>query len=162
MLGTPFTIGIGAIIDYWGQQFFFRSERKRAAKLHSIPLSTIHLEERKKGRNSTVCAISTSMRFGTGEQEREQRMQKQKVRKAAAQLQQQTVESEEQLELPQLVSDSSEEGRNLNKSTVNGATKVRGTGNLRPYLGDKQLQPIYTYLQLPLHTKQLNMTHNEQ
>ena len=84
------------------------------------------------------------------------------MRKAATQLEQQTVESEEQLELPQLVSDSSEEGQNLNKSTVNGATNVRGTSNLRPYLGDKQLQPIYTYLQLPLRTKQLNMTHNEQ
>ena len=86
LLGTPFTNGIGAIIDYRGQQFFFRSERKRAAKLHSIPLSTIHLEERKRGKNSTVCAISTVLKHGTGEQEREQHKQKQKVCKAVAQL----------------------------------------------------------------------------
>ena len=45
---------------------------------------------------------------------------------------------------------------------MSNATKVHSAGNLRPYLGEMRLQPIHTYLQLPLCITQLSMTHSEQ
>ena len=68
LLGTPFTVRIGDIIDYWGHQLFFRSERKPIAKLHSIPRSTLHLGNRKQGKNSAVCTVSRIVQTDTGKQ----------------------------------------------------------------------------------------------
>ena len=114
-----------------------------------------------------MCAVSRIVQTDTGKQEREQRKQKQLLRESLEQSHQQACEPVEQLEqpkLPQLVTDSSEEGWSGSDSTaqLSNATALQRTCTLRPYLRDIKLQQIHIYLQLPLPISQLSVIPSEQ
>ena len=77
LLGTRFVHAIGGIIDYWAQKMHFRSESRRDALLHSIPMCTLLTYDKSRDKASLACTILPNKHSTvTGQDERRERMDK--------------------------------------------------------------------------------------